>query len=74
VYGALLALPFSDAFEDDIRAAVETTGLAGAAARGSENHSCSAAVTVAACVLERTGVAFACCAWVYVAVLDQSPR
>lgn len=54
---------------------METTGLAGESARGSraENYSGSAAVTAAACVLERIGVAFAGCAWVYVAVLDELP-
>jgi coiled-coil and C2 domain-containing protein 2A len=59
IAGHILALPFSDRYADSLQEAVLNTGLH----RALDND---ARFSMAAHV-ERTGVAFACCVWVYIA-------
>lgn len=84
VHAALLAVPFSDAFAGDIASAVQRSGLLDAmsslllsAAAADESsthdhhqHSSGQELVAAAALIERTGAAFACCAWIYVAVIE----
>ena len=82
VHAALLAVPFSDDFEADVSAALQQSGLPDMArtltlTAGQEgvqqckqSQGCVEAIAVA-CLVERSGSAFACCAWLYVAVIEQ---
>jgi coiled-coil and C2 domain-containing protein 2A len=62
IAGHILALPFSDRYADSLHEAVLNTGLH----RALDSE---ARFSMAAHV-ERTGVAFACCIWVYVACIS----
>lgn len=86
VHSALLAVPFSDSFDDDVLAAVQHSGVAATArslvlraaapqastesADEGEEKGPEEKVMAAACLVERSGVAFACCAWLYIAVIE----
>lgn len=86
VHSALLAVPFSDTFNADVLAAVQRSGLAAtarsprparAAALGDrvsddegQKKGSKGELTAAACLVERSGVAFACCAWLYIAIIE----
>jgi hypothetical protein len=82
VHAALLAVPFSDDFDADVSAALQQSGLPDLArsltlSAGQEGvQRCKqpkgrAEAIAVACLVERSGNAFACCAWLYVAVIEQ---
>jgi hypothetical protein len=82
VHAALLAVPFSDDFDADVSRALQQSGLPDMALSltltvGQEGvQRCKQATGRAeaiavACLVERSGSAFACCAWLYVAVIEQ---
>lgn len=80
---ALLAVPFSDDFDADVSAALQQSGLpdmahslmlaAGKECAQQQHHQPQgrAEAIAVACLVERSGSAFACCAWLYVAVVER---
>ena len=84
-HAALLAVLFSDDFDADVSAALQRSGLPdmaralmltaahkGVQRRQQHQQPQGRAEAIAvACSVERSGSAFACCAWLYVAVIEQ---
>jgi hypothetical protein len=81
-HAELLAVPFSDHFDADIAHALQQSGLPdrsrllhlAAVPQGFGQHGArqgGAEAIAAACLVERTGAAFGCCAWLYAAVIER---